>query len=1254
MSALTGEVNFWTFDDNVNVEVTDFGAFKYHDKRTDGTYEEGKRSYCQERSMVYIPENKKGNKLKHSIKYLEDQLRDNSVIYCQWYDDSIVQLMLGNGLLVQVQVCFFSGDVQEIHFDKYLVGKLSEHISDVIITKSHLVCTYNDNMVTLVYFTKSKTHIFDKISKLEPKLITTDLFISNGRRLDKKIQVNKSADLILIWRKSTMNEVYPWSPAVKQYHRANMHLFRLTGTKLELLCYVRTEFDPLCITFDACDDNIIHSVEQKVSRKGEVTVEWRTYEVSRQNKLKRIAVISIQLPTHTSCVKFSPNQELLLLCCIDGTVMVYDQVKSTSTSIKAAFIPTLAAWHSDGIIFVVGNDRGQFQHFDITLSCIKSQTLSDEATPGNILDLSSYFRNQHALLYMEWNKKSDSNQIRYYSNGNSLFLLLFERGPIGIIKMIEGNTLSGDELVRRYLSESRAEQATSLLLSMNWDTHPRVCMHSLNQILNYLFKLPLTTEHEGLIQNALGSFHIPIKPISQVVEEEYGDEVRDLTRRFFHHLLRYKMFEKAFRLAIDLNDHDLFMDIHFYAVVLNDMELANAAKEKAENILSRSNSCSGSHSTCSRTSCSICSDSSNEKGEEEEEDENEEAEEEEDDEEQEEDLEEEEEEEMAMYSEESEDSQREERRNLKRSKKRRYKKSNSSQIPPLPIIHPHHITKKTLCASYNNIPPDTKTDYILVPSSLDTSDNTLATSFNHASHVPSPFLASTSFNKSLYSAHSNFLPSNAGNIVNNSQVFNNASDDLMTTSFGCISFNESEPIVDDQSDNNFNERLYDKSLFNEIPYSFHESTTNVLTTCTQDDSLISTPFNKPIYEPEDIHSNYLTNCLNVVDNNIMSTSFSTRIASTPSAHSNAANALTPNNNSETISTSRSVKSLKISDKSLTKGLVDTNTRITDQPFADNVCTNLMSTSFNYPEGYATIESNDITFPNTFNNDQAVKLQHTVTEEKETGIAVPPPPSLISSLTNYVHGLPRKNNLLSRSAQGLSNVKESETFLPKTHVPSRILQKQTLTASNIPENQKTPVSFKTYRYNYDLDYISPFHGTRDDTDLQLSQTVSRRVPRNFHPTCNVQYGLFGNRYSSRVSQSNTNVNTSRETKRVSNIPPLPVINTSIANSKICSTCPSFADTSSSLSNEKPKVKFSDTVTHILVPGTTQVYRQKRPAAQTHITDPKRELAESLPLCLGNEDYLKDFQPLCKDDAEKVKEPPKNDDSTKIKVVHFGLL
>lgn len=34
---------------------------------------------------------------------------------------------------------------------------------------------------------------------------------------------------ILIWWKSTINEVYPWSPAVKEHDRANIHLYRLIG-----------------------------------------------------------------------------------------------------------------------------------------------------------------------------------------------------------------------------------------------------------------------------------------------------------------------------------------------------------------------------------------------------------------------------------------------------------------------------------------------------------------------------------------------------------------------------------------------------------------------------------------------------------------------------------------------------------------------------------------------------------------------------------------------------------------------------------------------------------------------------------------------------------------------------------------------------------------------------------------------------------------------------------------------------------------
>jgi hypothetical protein len=71
------------------------------------------------------------------------------------------------------------------------------------------------------------------------------------------------------------------------------------------------------------------------------------------------------------------------------------------------------------------------------------------------------------------------------------------RGPVAIIRIIEGKNFSGDVLVQRYLALSQVQQATSLLLAMNWDLNPNICMHSLNQIINYLFKLPLTPERES-------------------------------------------------------------------------------------------------------------------------------------------------------------------------------------------------------------------------------------------------------------------------------------------------------------------------------------------------------------------------------------------------------------------------------------------------------------------------------------------------------------------------------------------------------------------------------------------------------------------------------------------------------------------------------------------------------------------------------------------------------------------------------------
>ncbi|KAJ8971447.1 hypothetical protein NQ314_000704 [Rhamnusium bicolor] len=91
----------------------------------------------------------------------------------------------------------------------------------------------------------------------------------------------------------------------------------------------------------------------------------------------------------------------------------------------------------------------------------------------------------------------------------------------------------------------------------------------------------------------------------------------------------------------------------------------------------------------------------------------------------------------------------------------------------------------------------------------------------------------------------------------------------------------------------------------------------------------------------------------------------------------------------------------------------------------------------------------------------------------------------------------------------------------------------------------------------------------------------------------------------------------------------------------------ASTSTSGKKHQPKVKFSDTVTAFIVP---EIKRPQRPPPPPHVTDPQKELADSLPLCHPNEDYLKDFTPVRKDDNQDSE----GGQQPKIKVVHFGVV
>lgn len=348
-----------------------------------------------------------------------------------------------------------------------------------------------------------------------------------------------------------------------------------------------------------------------------------------KSKLQRTAVTSIPLQTQVCCQSFSPDNDKLILGCIDGSVVIFDERRGITHLVRAAFvspkmffvpqkfafhninvfsaqIPTMVSWHCDSALIMIANDRCQFQCFDISLACVRLQLISEDMTPANVLDLSGYFTNQPNLLRMLWSRKPDvskQHSFETFAQTDGFVLMIFEGGPAACLRFladsglkgdVHTSGLTGDVLIHKYLNLNSVERAINVLLCLNWDTYGAMCLIALHRIANWIFRLPLTPEREIQLQKALGSFHVPVKKLCDETELEFGDQVRDITRKFFQYLLRYKSYEKAFSLAIDICDEDLFMDLYNCAQSDGNVELAADAFKKAEEILQSGDGSNGS------------------------------------------------------------------------------------------------------------------------------------------------------------------------------------------------------------------------------------------------------------------------------------------------------------------------------------------------------------------------------------------------------------------------------------------------------------------------------------------------------------------------------------------------------------------------------------------------------------------------------------------------------------------------------------
>ncbi|XP_073825532.1 WD repeat-containing and planar cell polarity effector protein fritz [Musca autumnalis] len=630
MLTLLSECHFWTTREDIRIKHTDFGCLRYTRHRelqqlpANDVYAEAKRDYIERRNGVAVLKRSRKaiGRLKDNLKRLEELFRaHHKVVHIHWPEDSHVLLLFANGIIAHICIDAFTGDISRMVYEKYLVGKLAaETITDAFFTHSHIVVAYNTNQVTVIHLQKPNTRTQgpEKISNMEPKIFHAIIPGHAERKLARRISVNTNNDMFVIWTKSSQNEVFPWRPTIRDQDRANIHVFKLKGNQLDFFAYCWSENDPLCVDFLRSTENQILTLEQKISRKGEISAEVCSYEIV-VGKMQRTPLSSIAVGTQITCFAFSPDQEKLFLGSADRNICLHDLVlQSTKCVTQIDIVPIQCSWHSDSSLIVISNTRSQFQCFDLALTPVGNQLQSEDVTPSNLLDLSHYFSAQPTLLQMSFSRKPELHHYSHpYAATDCFLLLLYDQGPIGCLRFFAGagmrgdihnSGLTADVIMDKYLALNQLEKAVNLLNALNWETYGAVCLISLHKIANHVFyRGDQKKVRIELMNRALKTFS---DSLTEETKDEFSDQVFDLKRRFFFFLLRQNLFAEAFEVAQDIEDYDLFMDLfNVTKCDPNLVEFSAACFSQAAAILHEEDMVNGNVSASDFRSESVCSQS---------------------------------------------------------------------------------------------------------------------------------------------------------------------------------------------------------------------------------------------------------------------------------------------------------------------------------------------------------------------------------------------------------------------------------------------------------------------------------------------------------------------------------------------------------------------------------------------------------------------------------------------------------------------
>nr|KAF6430505.1 WD repeat containing planar cell polarity effector [Molossus molossus] len=554
MSFCLTELHLWSLKNTLHIGDRDIGIYQYYDKKdqpvsaTEHGNLEAKQKLAESRDYPWTLKNRRPEKLRDSLKELEELMQNSRCVLSKWKNKYVCQLLFGSGVLVSLSLS--GSQLEKVMIDRSLVGKLiSDTISDALLTDSFIILSFlAQHKLCFIQFTKKMgspdvNKRLEKLSALDYKISYYEIPGPVNRTTERRLTINCTQDKVVCWWPLVSNDdAWPWTPISSEQNRANLLLLGYAQGRLEVLSSVRTEWDPLDVCFGTKQTYQMLTVEHSISADKEPMADSCIYECIR-NKIQCVSVTRIPLRSKAiSCCR-SVTEDKLILGCEDSSVILYETHRRVTLLAQAELLPSLISCHPSDTILLVGSNQGELQIFDMALSPINIQLLAEDRLPRETLQFSKRFDVSSSLVQMQWvapqvvSLKPESGDIY------DLLFLRFDRGPLGVLLFKLGIFTRGQldlvDIIFQYVHYDEIYEAINILSSMNWDTLGHQCFISMSAIVNHLLRQKLTPEREAQLEASLGTFYAPTRPLLDTTVLEYRDQVSKYARRFFHHLLSH-------------------------------------------------------------------------------------------------------------------------------------------------------------------------------------------------------------------------------------------------------------------------------------------------------------------------------------------------------------------------------------------------------------------------------------------------------------------------------------------------------------------------------------------------------------------------------------------------------------------------------------------------------------------------------------------------------------------------------------------